>query len=150
MILHYSVVVIPAITFIMYIRTKKQIYLTFLYGYILLGCILNLCLKKIFKNQQRPNTHQQCNIVSLGEDNRNGFPSGHAQAWSLTATFWTLVILTSKQTNRFGIILLWLLTYFVAVSRLNNKCHTKLQVQAGLVVGCVAGIVLFIFKNLGS
>ena len=143
LLLDYSVLLIPIIVYLMYFNTKKNIYIYFLKGYFLLGVLLNVSLKLLFKDNVRPSTTAKCNLIDIPNYDRYGFPSGHAQLMALTATFWSLAVMNCTKCNKYMIIPLWLGMFLVAHSRLQNNCHTKNQVQVGLIVGYIAGFLLF-------
>ena len=133
---HYSVLIIPIFILFAYMYTGKHVYRTFLYGYILLGFILNTLLKCIFQ-EKRPDNTSTCTV--LVRDDLRGFPSGHAQILALTATFWSLRVKHGW--------LLWIYVYMVARQRINSGCHTYGQVIGGLLIGTMSGIFLYNIHN---
>lgn len=92
---------------------------------------LNILLKAIFRDGIRD---PRC---GLGLDPINsGFPSGHAQFWIMTATYWTVV---SRSPY---VWILWPIAIIVMYSRILNGCHDVKDLIGGAVVGFVVGVIL--------
>lgn len=134
------------------IITQSKLILYFLIGILIFGSFMNHILKYSFSNlfpdaewgkrpEDRPNTG--CGYFDKcdgGKAQTYGFPSGHSQTMAFFAIFWTLYILdTNSNKNSADTILkilaIWLITLSVAISRIHVKCHTVVQVVAGLMIG---------------
>ena len=75
-----------------------------------------------------------------------GFPSGHAQITSLTATFWIIYIIKNNKrkftTKHYISICLIILIYLlVCFQRIKSKCHNMFQIIGGTIYGVIIGIL---------
>jgi hypothetical protein len=86
------------------------------------------------------------------EKNEWGFPSGHAQFAFLTSLFWSIYIVQKdkktsgvlKPTSIILISILWICTLLVCYQRYHSKCHNKIQLFSGSLIGI--GLGYFIYK----
>ena len=116
--------------------------------YLYVGLILVIVdlstavIKKLTRNLgsafERPMGAVKCDILcreGLVEGNP-GFPSGHA---TVAALFCTMIYLHTRDSRLliFGIVYTGLICY----SRVAKKCHTIVQVTAGVLYGVLMGIL---------
>ena len=76
-----------------------------------------------------------------------GFPSGHAQSAAMITTLITCYLLLSQSeltlNSRILIVILWIYTFIIGMSRLYFKCHSFIQVLAGFTVGIMSGLFYY-------
>lgn len=129
-----------------------------LYGFGLLGYIINEKLNNIFKNDiakplmdknkftilgygTRPKGAKNCGILSDGKLSKSyGMPSGHSQDAMYFATFQFL-----NTTNIYYKIFVIFIGLWVMFSRVKLGCHTYQQVIIGGIIGSV---IAFLWNKL--
>ena len=84
-----------------------------------------------------------------------GFPSGHAQASIMIATFWSLILysmyankkdtIIDKTFMYLGMIFLFIIAFAVCFQRVIKGCHNSLQIGIGSIIGLILGVGLYYF-----
>lgn len=78
-----------------------------------------------------------------------GMPSGHTQAVTFAAAFWTAWLLEHRKEPIIPIIVVWALAAAVGLSRITQHCHTLGQVLVGGLIGSSLGYGTYAaFKRL--
>jgi membrane-associated phospholipid phosphatase len=93
---------------------------------------------------KRPIGAANCDLLSRNgnQEGKPGFPSGHMTS---TVSFITSVYLLFPEYRSLCINFGLIYTLLMAMSRMNKRCHTLIQVIAGSILGFLSPIVL---KNL--
>jgi len=99
-----------------------------------------------YKFLQRPIGAKNCDLFSRNglQEGKPGFPSGHVT--SIVSFFVSLYLLFPDYRNYtipFGIIY----TLLMAISRINKRCHTLLQVVSGSLLGFIIPIIINLIIN---
>lgn len=97
---------------------------------------------------KRPLHATNCNIFNNSGDNSGqaGFPSGHVTVTTFFLTFCWLESLVGTSNLSF-VVTSACITFLVAQSRVQKKCHTYIQTIAGVVFGI---LMAFIWAALGK
>ena len=145
-------------TIFSYIITLNPIFLKFLVGFIIFYTILNPILKEFFKYFcedyeifKRPDWHPKegCGLfpnLKMEGSKSFGMPSGHMQAITFTAIFWSLYLLHNNSNNNFvflRILFFWILCIIVGFQRIKTGCHNLIQVVSGGIFGIILGFGYF-------
>jgi membrane-associated phospholipid phosphatase len=126
---------------------NKQVYLLFyIIGYII-NTIVNLSLKNMIKDP-RPNQDKVLFELGLTHGKRHtldkyGMPSGHAQGVGYSTMFIYLVL--------GNVYILWLysfVTILTMMQRYKYRNHTIPQIIMGLLIGLLAGYVVYMLSRL--
>ena len=129
---------------IVFLYDKKTYLLFYVIGAVL-NYLLNSILKLVFK-QPRPTENmklfqQEMNrreTIDWREYQRYGMPSGHSQETAFSLLYITMVLLNTKITALFLIIML-----FTMFQRIYTNKHTHLQVLVGGTIGLCMGYLFY-------
>jgi membrane-associated phospholipid phosphatase len=113
--------------------------------------IVKLLKKHIFEKNGRPTQAVDCNILNQGGPvgGQPGFPSGHS---AMAVSLFIFILIqwyihkekhqkVRSKTVPNLVIITGIFAILVPIARVNMKCHTVEQVQGGIVVGIVLGIL---------
>lgn len=149
-VISLSLIPIIATPYILFIISHdKRWLLIALYSFI--GVSIHSLIKKISPHQkykflQRPFGATNCDLFSRNgsQEGKPGFPSGHVT--SIVSFFVSIYLLFPnyrKYTIPFGIIY----TILMAISRINKRCHTLLQVICGALLGFIVPNIINLIIN---
>lgn len=131
------------------IFTRERVFVLFLCG--LIGAeLVNNGLKLIIR-EPRPSRECLVNGIATGcscipeygrVSKSFGMPSGHAQLWGYTATFWTFYLISGEKPHAAKhSILLFVVATLVAWSRVKMLCHSVRQVIVGYFIGIAIALI---------
>ncbi|CAK9438557.1 uncharacterized protein LODBEIA_P27810 [Lodderomyces beijingensis] len=115
--------------------------------------VVNKVMKLIFKNP-RPDFHREFGAINgKGHVLNYGMPSAHAQFIGFFAAYYSCVLLfkiehLKKWHRRTGSLVLMMVAFGVAGSRIYLQYHTWQQVVVGVVVGVIFGLCYFVVSSV--
>jgi len=130
-----------------FIITFDMQYLLFLTLFLIFGIVLNVCLKKIIR-QNRPRDAKGCGLYeNLYKQYTYGMPSMHSQIWAIFSLFWTIYIIRNIHVSTYkkiiSITILFALLILICYQRVSSSCHTTQQVIVGCIVGFISALIMY-------
>jgi len=143
---------------ILYIQTRKKIYILLMLSYIVINYIQKW-LKQLsitylpYSVASRPlgaGNNNGCSFIIINEsssitETKSGMPSGHSMLAMFIFIVTTYMIQSSNYDNHiklFSYVALTMFTFIVLYSRIYwENCHTILQVLIGSIIGIFLGVV---------
>lgn len=131
------------------VLTRERVFVQFLLG--LLGAeLINNGLKLIIR-ESRPSRECRVNGIATGcscipeygkVSKSYGMPSGHAQLWGYTATFWAFYLISKEKPHAVAhSMLVFVVATLVAWSRVEMLCHSVRQVTVGFFIGVAIALL---------
>ena len=77
-------------------------------------------------------------LFHKGRPLRGGMPSGHA---AVAFSIWVIISFVTR--NHIAAVLVFILAFLLARSRLSGKVHTAWEVVAGSILGILVSILVF-------
>lgn len=159
-----SPILIQLIGIILFSITRDPIFIFFTITAHLFGFLVNVLIKKIlkyffptYKPFLRPNPpswgcHCYKEDNKDNEDNKDktkygyGMPSGHSQMAGFAFMFWCMYVYIKYKNNKKSFIIastvLFICMIAIMYSRVEEGCHTILQVVIGSLIGMTFGYIL--------
>jgi membrane-associated phospholipid phosphatase len=128
-----SELLIPLFPTYWYLTTWNPIHLYGFLGIILTGSLVEIIKKFILPTMTRPEGAKGCDLLckSTNDTNKPGMPSGHTAMIAFFGSYYGI-----QSPYFIGYVIL------IMMSRYFKKCHTIMQILAGLLLGLCIGFGL--------